>query len=112
MISNSLKDIIKSIIKGNIDAVEEAVELLDDIDRKILFEAMEEAQIDTCWERPIDNKDKLIHRFNVLKDEIMLGNKGEDTLKEFRDVIDECFSKKMLSKADYYKLKDLLISNI
>lgn len=112
MISDDLKGIIKAIIRGQIHEVEEAVELLDDIDRKILFKALDDAQIDIDWGRPLDDKNKIIHRFNVLKDEILLGNTGPDTLAEFRDVIDKCYNDKMLSKTDYLRMKDLLISNI
>lgn len=112
MISDDLKAIIKAIIKGQIHEVEEAVDLLDDVDRKILFQALDDAQIDTDWGRPLNDKNKLIHRFNILKDEIILGNAGSDTLKEFKDVIDKCFEDKMLSKSDYYRMKDLLLSNI
>jgi len=112
MISDDLKAIIKAIVRGQIHEVEEAVDLLDDIDRKILFKALDEAQIDIDWGRPLDSKNNIIHRFNILKDEIMLGNTGEDTLREFKEVIDTCFEKKLLSKSDYYKMKDLLVSII
>jgi len=112
MISDELKNIIKAIIKGQIFEVEEAVELLDDIDRKLLFSLLDNAQIDVDWGRSDDSKNQLIHRFNVLKDEIMLGNHGEDTLREFRSVIDTCYEKKMLSKSDYYRMKDLIITKV
>jgi len=111
MISDDLKAIIKAIIRGDINKVEEAVELLDDIDRKILFQALDDAEIDVDWGRPNDGKTTLIHRFNVLKDEIMLGNNGTETLREFKEVIDAAFEKKMLNKKDYYKMKDLILSN-
>lgn len=112
MISDDLKAIVKHIIKGNIHQVDEAVDLLDDIDRKILFELLDVANIDTNWEKDAEvDKNQLIHKFNVLKAEIQLGNQGTDTLKDFKAVIDECFERKLLSKSDYYRLKDLLITN-
>lgn len=113
MISDNLKSVIKAIIRGDIKEVEEDVELLSDVDRKLLFKALAAAQIETAWESNHDsNKEHLIHRFNILKGEIMLGNAGPDTLQEFKSVIDECFDKKMLNKKDYYSMKDLILNNI
>jgi len=113
IISDDLKAVIKAIIKGDILKAEEAVEMLDDIDRKLLFKALDDAQIDTEWDRPSDTaKTALIHRFTVLKDEIMLGNSGSDTLKEFGGIIDACFAKKLLNRPDYQRMKDLIIQNV
>jgi hypothetical protein len=109
MITDSLKNIIKAIIRGDIYTVEDAVDALDDIDRKILFRALKYANIEVDWDSVEDDtKNQLIHKFNVFKDEIMMGNRSEETISQFKAVIDECLDKKLLGKQDYTRLCKLV----
>lgn len=110
VISDKLRDVVKSILLGtNLETLDEDVSELSAIDRKILAQAMQEAQISNSFDLEVDhNKNKLIARYNVLRDEVLTGNNSKELLKEFSETMDELKSKKLLSLTDYNRLRNII----
>ncbi len=109
LISDELRDVLKSILRG--EPLNDLTEMVDDMsidDRKILSKAFQEAQITHPFDLERDsNKNKIIHRFNVLRDEIMIGNDAEELIDEFSEILDALNEQKILSRTDYTRLKEL-----
>jgi hypothetical protein len=109
LISDDLRDIIKAILRG--DSLESLTDSVDDLsigDRKILSKCFQEAQITHPFDLERDcSKNKIIHRFNVLRDEILIGNDSPELIQEFSELIDMLYEQKILSRVDYTRLKEL-----
>ena len=50
----------------------------------------------------------LIEKFNVIKDEIMVGNYSDELVKEFDEILNLVNDKGLLNKTDFNKLKKLI----
>lgn len=110
LISDDLRDVIKAILHG--EPLDSLIELVDDLsiaDRKILSKVFQEGQISHPFDLERDSsKNKLIHRFNVLRDEILIGNDASELVDEFRELIESLYSQKILSRIDYTRLKEVI----
>jgi hypothetical protein len=53
-------------------------------------------------------KNKLIQKFNVMKDEIVIGNDSEELLNEFKDLLSEMLHREIIDEDEYNKLISLI----
>lgn len=111
LITDDLKYIIKQILKGNYD-LEEFTELLEDSEQKVLNEILELCDMENIFEikhyHRDNSKNKLISKFNIMKDEILIGNDSPELLKDFSELLDVLNEKKMLRAEEYKNLKKLI----
>ena len=110
LITDDLKSIIKHILRSDFD-VEDDVELLEDHEQKLLNELLETCKIDNIF--TIRNfhrdtaKNKLITKFNIMKDELLIGNDSPELIEDFKQLIEDLREKKLLTLAEYKKLYKL-----
>ena len=109
LVSDKLRDVVKAILLGDMDNVVDLVDELSSLDRKILSQILQEAQIPHSFDLEHDAaKNKLIQRFNVMRDEILQGNSSKELLKEFSESMDELKSRRLLSLVDYNRLRNIV----
>lgn len=113
LITDDLKSVLKSLIKGDY-AIEEKVDLLSDYDQKLLNTVLEKCGIDNVFSiseyHKNVGKNKLIQQFNVMKDEILIGNDSQELFDEFDELLDELVQRKMITVTEFKKLKSLIPS--
>lgn len=104
LITDELKHVIKQLAKNNYD-IEDKVDLLDDRDQKILKEVLDLCQLDNCFDLSYDQtKARLISRFNVMRDEIMIGNYSDELIEQFKEILVELFTRKLLTQKEFNKM--------
>lgn len=116
LITDDLKEIIRSILREDYD-LEEEISILSDKEQELLHDLLELCKIDNVFQihkyhkskRDIQ-KNKLITKFNVMKDEILIGNDNPELLKEFGELLDVLLENRMLTKTEYKNLKELLVN--
>ena len=109
LVSDKLRDVVKAILLGDMDNVVDLVDELSSLDRKILSQILQEAQIPHSFDLEHDAaKNKLIQRFNVMRYEILQGNSSKELLKEFSESMDELKSRRLLSLVDYNRLRNIV----
>jgi hypothetical protein len=85
-ISNNLKDIFSKIIGGNIPAYDD-INKLTEPEKQYLYTVAKKSNILDKFTIPTPSKDqqeKDIHKFEVLRGQIMAGNDNKDLIKEFK----------------------------
>jgi hypothetical protein len=55
-------------------------------------------------------KNKLLQKFEIMKDEIQIGNDSELLLEEFSSIIDQLYKYDLINEDDYENIKDSLNS--
>lgn len=108
LISDELKHVIKQILKSNFD-ISDDVDLLDDRDQRIFRDVLNICNIENIFELNYDQtKNKLISKFNVMKDEILIGNVSRELCDEFLTLIGELTHRKLLTLKEYNKLNTIV----
>lgn len=85
-ISNNLKDIFSKIIGGNIPAYDD-INKLTEPEKQYLYTVAKKSNILDKFTIPTPSKDqqeKDIHKFEVLRGQIMAGNDNKDLIREFK----------------------------
>lgn len=53
-------------------------------------------------------KNKLVQKFNIMKDEILIGNDSQELLEEFKVLLDEMMRLELLDHDEYEQIEALL----
>ena len=55
-------------------------------------------------------KNKLVQRFNVLKDELLIGNDSEELLEELNEILDQLLQYELIDEDEFNNIKNILSS--
>ena len=112
LITDKFKRIIKHLLNKEYEIVEDKLLKLSDNEQKYFNDLLKICYIENIFEirdNFIDtNLEHLIEKFNVIKDEIMVGNYSDELVKEFDEILNLVNDKGLLNKTDFNKLKKLI----